>query len=234
MRSKNLMGSLRSRNISEVIIERIVNSIMSGELRRGEKLPSEEEFAERLGVGRSSVREAVKILEAMGIVEIRRADGTYIVDEFKGQMMNPLLLGLLMAEKSTADIVDFRLLVQEMAFSQLLGGSAQRSFDSCLTLIDRIERKPELSLDEHNAHLLAAELCIGEGIANPLVRELHAKTTQISGYSQYQALTRLPEGERLAFATLLRDLVSSLEDRDGERLADLLGHERSLLMNGSK
>ena len=70
-----LMGSLRSRNISQIITERIAASIMNGELRPGQRLPTEDEFAARIGAGKSSVREAIKILEALGVLEIRRGDG---------------------------------------------------------------------------------------------------------------------------------------------------------------
>ena len=234
MHSNNLMGSLRSRNISEVIIDRIVSSIMSGELRRGEKLPAEEEFAERLGVGRSSVREAIKILEAAGIVEIRRADGTYIVDEFKERMMNPLLLGMLMADKSSADIRDFRILVQRMAFGELIGHADESRFDPCIALLDRIEANADLSIDEHNALLLAAESSLGEQIANPLVRALHAKTAQVLAYLQHQALACLPENDRYAFSTLLRNVIAAIESADADELDALLEEERALLTNGIK
>lgn len=61
----------------DAIIE-IKQMIHRGELRPGDRLPPEQELAERLGLSRSSMREAVKALEAMRILDVRRGDGTYV------------------------------------------------------------------------------------------------------------------------------------------------------------
>ena len=55
--------------------------VQSGELRRGERLPSERELCERLGVSRTVVREAIKMLRASGLVKVRLGVGTFIADE---------------------------------------------------------------------------------------------------------------------------------------------------------
>ncbi|MBQ9059108.1 MAG: FadR family transcriptional regulator [Atopobiaceae bacterium] len=234
MGSKGLLNTLRSRNISEVIIDRIVNSILSGELRPGEKLPPEDEFAERLGVGRSSIREAMKILEAMGIVEIRRADGTYIVDEFTEQMMNPLLLGMLMAEKSSEDICEFKLLIQAIAFKEIARCSGFVPFDSCIALLDEIEQGRATDDEQLCSMLSSVELHLAEGIPNPLIRELYKKSVQIAFYLLLQVLQSAPQQTQLSLTTFYRDAIAALESRDEKLLRELLEHERSLLLSGIK
>ncbi|MBO2449505.1 FadR family transcriptional regulator [Actinomadura barringtoniae] len=64
--------------ISEDVIEKIKAMIISGEIRPGERLPREPDLAERLGVGRNTLREAVRALIAMQILVIKRGDGTYV------------------------------------------------------------------------------------------------------------------------------------------------------------
>jgi GntR family transcriptional repressor for pyruvate dehydrogenase complex len=59
-------------------IEQIKSMIVSGELKPGDRLPPEKELAERLGLSRSSLREAIKALDVIRIVDVRRGDGTYI------------------------------------------------------------------------------------------------------------------------------------------------------------
>lgn len=64
--------------IVESIIEQIVTQIRDGSLHPNEQLPSERQLIDMLGVGRSSVREALKGLDAMGLVEIRPGEGTFV------------------------------------------------------------------------------------------------------------------------------------------------------------
>lgn len=64
--------------LTDAAIERIKQMIMDGELRPGDRLPPERELGERLGLSRNSLREAVKALEVMRVLDVRRGDGTYV------------------------------------------------------------------------------------------------------------------------------------------------------------
>ena len=70
--------NLPKKKTYEVIIEQIEEFFLNGELRLGEKLPSERELASRFGVSRTSVREALQALEIRGSIEIRRGGGSFI------------------------------------------------------------------------------------------------------------------------------------------------------------
>lgn len=59
-------------------IEKVKAMISAGELRPGDRLPPEKELSERLGLSRSSLREAVKALETIRVLDVRRGDGTYV------------------------------------------------------------------------------------------------------------------------------------------------------------
>ena len=64
--------------VTDEAILRIKEMIVSGELRAGERLPREADLAERLGLSRSSLREAVKALSVIRILDVRQGDGTYV------------------------------------------------------------------------------------------------------------------------------------------------------------
>ncbi|MGH3440223.1 MAG: FadR/GntR family transcriptional regulator, partial [Sciscionella sp.] len=72
--------SSRSRQAQQAIQERIKDWILDQELASGDPMPTEAELVERLNVSRNSVREALKALQALGIVEIRHGFGTYVGD----------------------------------------------------------------------------------------------------------------------------------------------------------
>lgn len=64
--------------LTDLAIEKIKEMIQSGELAPGDRLPPEQELSRRLGLSRSSLREAVKALEAIQILDVRRGDGTFV------------------------------------------------------------------------------------------------------------------------------------------------------------
>jgi len=64
--------TVKANRISQNIVEQIRGAILSGELKIGEQLPSEKEFSKHFGVSKSSLREAYRVLEAYGLLEIRQ------------------------------------------------------------------------------------------------------------------------------------------------------------------
>ena len=64
--------------VTDEAILKIKEMILTGELGPGDRLPPEKELSERLGLSRSSMREAVKALEVIRVLDVRRGDGTYV------------------------------------------------------------------------------------------------------------------------------------------------------------
>ena len=81
---KKLLGSR--------IEEQLIEYIQEEPIPVGEKIPNEFELAEKFGVGRSTIREAVKGLVARGMLEVRRGSGTYVISSYPAEE-DPLGLG---------------------------------------------------------------------------------------------------------------------------------------------
>ena len=111
MNPESMFASLPKGNISDVIVERITQQLISGELQPGDKLPTELEFCDQLGVSRNVVREAIKILVALGVVEIRRAEGTFIVEEYTQRLLNPMIYGLILTDRNMAELLEVNICV---------------------------------------------------------------------------------------------------------------------------
>ncbi|MEW9110236.1 MAG: GntR family transcriptional regulator [Cytobacillus gottheilii] len=95
-----------------VIVKKLREMIAAENLKPGDKLPSERELSERLKVGRSSVREAFRALELLGLIETRRGEGTFIRD-FKGhQLVQVLSTFILQDEKAKKDIKETKFLIE--------------------------------------------------------------------------------------------------------------------------
>jgi len=85
-----IFKEVRSRKVSEEIANQIKSLITEGSLRPGEKLPPEREMADMLGVGRSSLREAINTLETLGFIEIKKRKGNFVKGIESTLSMDPL------------------------------------------------------------------------------------------------------------------------------------------------
>jgi len=88
---------------SDIVVEYVKDAIRSGKYHYGDKLPSEAELADELGVGRSSLREGMNILRAVGLVETRRGDGSYIDNKTEENFIE--VLGLKSGSTSTEFLI---------------------------------------------------------------------------------------------------------------------------------
>lgn len=100
-------------SVVDWVVDQIIQAIINGDLKPGERLPSETELVEQMGVGRNSIREAIKILSAYGILELRRTEGNYIRQGFSPKLLNPLIYGAILNQKSNKDLMDLRRILEK-------------------------------------------------------------------------------------------------------------------------
>jgi GntR family transcriptional regulator, transcriptional repressor for pyruvate dehydrogenase complex len=74
------LGSIRRLSVSDEVVNSLLTSIASGQFEPGERLPTEPELARQLGVGRTSIREAIARLRVLGALEVRRGLGTFVTE----------------------------------------------------------------------------------------------------------------------------------------------------------
>lgn len=91
---------------TDQVVERIKLAVRHGELSLGDRLPNESIMAEQLGVGRSTLREAIKILTAFGVVESRQGAGTYIVDKSAQNFFE--FMGFFPSEENDVNYLELR------------------------------------------------------------------------------------------------------------------------------
>lgn len=99
---------IKTKRIYEEIMEQLKDMISRGELKQGQKLPPERELAESLGVSRASVREALTALEAIGILDIRPGEGTFVRETSVSATFAPLAMVLEMEQNSMSQLMEVR------------------------------------------------------------------------------------------------------------------------------
>ena len=101
-------GQIKKVNVGQETFKIILKMIMSGKWKQGEKIPSENEFKDMLGVSRHTVRSALNNLQMLGMVETRQGDGNYIKFIGIGLYMDFLIPYLFINEENINTIMEFR------------------------------------------------------------------------------------------------------------------------------
>jgi GntR family transcriptional repressor for pyruvate dehydrogenase complex len=167
-----IFQSIDRSNIVDSIISQFQVALMNGELRPGQRLPSESELCRHLGVGRSTLREAVKALTTIGVLEVRRGDGTYVNRQITPGAIMPLLFAILVESESPKHLQEFRFIFENGYFKLLAQRGKEEDFAAIKAAIDKMDdyiaaggNDPEvlarLDLDFHMAAV--------ESIQNPLI-----------------------------------------------------------------
>lgn len=103
-----MYAPIQNKNNYQYIVDQIKQMILNEELTVGDHLPAERELSEMYQVSRASVREALKALEVMGLLESRQGGGTFIVNKLKEQMSDNLSLLFVLDHCSVRDLANLR------------------------------------------------------------------------------------------------------------------------------
>jgi GntR family transcriptional repressor for pyruvate dehydrogenase complex len=103
---------IKSTRIYEEIVRQVKTMIAEGRLKGGDRLPPERDLAEKFVVSRTSVREALRALESLGLVEIRAGEGTFIREVSIDALVEPLALLMASQREATGELFEARRLLE--------------------------------------------------------------------------------------------------------------------------
>jgi GntR family transcriptional regulator, transcriptional repressor for pyruvate dehydrogenase complex len=98
----------RRKSPAEEVTQQLLTYLLSGQVAPGTRMPSERTLAERLGVGRSAVREAIKSLSLLGLLDVRQGSGAYLSGGASDLLPKVLEWGLMLGEPAMRDIIELR------------------------------------------------------------------------------------------------------------------------------
>ena len=104
----NLFEASKRESAVDIVVNSIMQLLMERRLKPGDKLPNELEISEGLGVSRGSVREAMKILSAFGLVDIRVGNGTYVCETPGNELIDSLLFSFFVSNPDISNLYEFR------------------------------------------------------------------------------------------------------------------------------
>lgn len=210
-------------SLVEEIIDSVKQEIVAGRLVRGQRLPSELELAERFQVGRGAVREAMKTLQAIGVVTIERGNGTHIVDRPSDELLSPLIFALLLEAPVAGELVELREMFQ-VAYSQLAARqvttadwarieAAQARFER---YADDRERDPGL----HTELDLAFHFAVLDATHNPLIVKIGRAVEELY-HGTIRRTLQTHEGPSTGI-TGHRDIIAAIRDGNPETIRQVV------------
>lgn len=150
---KGLLVSLKRISLSDHVAEEIKARIMRGELKEGDRLPSHDLLSQELGVSRTTLREGLKNLALMGILEMKPRRGTHIKSPRPSSFMYNLAPTLLMDRPTVTELMDARLALEVATVTR----ACKNANPSDLEEMERLIREMEGCLRTQN-HARFSEL----------------------------------------------------------------------------
>jgi GntR family transcriptional repressor for pyruvate dehydrogenase complex len=114
---------MRRSTLSEDIADRLIASILSGKYKFGDKLPPERDLARYLAVGRPTVREAIRRLAVIGLLEVRPGEGTFVVNHHADFVAKAFGWAVLLDPRTAQEVVETRIAIE----AEIAGLAASRA-----------------------------------------------------------------------------------------------------------
>ena len=109
---KTSLRAVEKKRAYEDIVQQVLTLIENGKLKRGDQLPSERELTETFKVSRTTVREAIRTLESMKLLQCRQGNGTYVLASSEEALIQPLAAALFNANDDIRDIFYIRKIIE--------------------------------------------------------------------------------------------------------------------------
>ncbi|MGE6258420.1 FadR/GntR family transcriptional regulator [Heyndrickxia sporothermodurans] len=210
---------IQAKKIYEQVADELVDMIRGGKLKPGEKLDSVQQLAENFSVGRSAIREALTSLRAMGLIELRQGEGTFVRKFDASDITYPIVQAILMNNEDIVHLLEVRKILETGAVI----AAAQKHTNEDLENMEKalLEMKKATVNEELGEQAdLAFHLAIVNSTHNPLLISLMShvsdlmvqsmeETRKIWLYSKVSALEVLYEQHKR--------ILDCIEKRDAEQ-----------------
>ena len=219
------LTSLKKESVVQSVINRLTDGMRNGELKPGDKIPTEPELAESLGVARSSIREAIKILTYLGVLESKRHEGTFVCNGFEESMIDPMVYGIILNKDSFENLMELR----EMTEAGMMRLAIKNHTEDEIRELEEILSEMKNILSEEGEATIAdffeADDRFHDKIAemgkNPMADKINRVVRTLTYAVRYETVSSMitnGKGEELLEAHVV--LLDAIKNGDYEVLSD--------------
>jgi DNA-binding FadR family transcriptional regulator len=204
----NMLSPLAYQDRHVLIQNRLKEYIIRNKLKPGDRLPSEETLSEQLGVSRTAVREALRGLEALGILESQHGVGRVVLPFSFSPILENLSYGLVFHDYSILQITEIRKALDAYFVERAMENLKERDIETLSEIVERMQERTEAGEDmereDHSFHELLYRRC-----DNPLALQLFEITWQVrlAALNRSMALREMPPGTVSEHRAILEAIV---------------------------
>jgi len=216
-----VLDSSQERKVYEEILLHIHQIVQERNLRVGDKLPSERELSELLGAGRSSVREALRALELLGLIETRRGEGTFLKHYRHNRLIDILGFFILQDGKSKKDLIEMRRMLELDAVRLACRRATDKHFEEMERILaaaeERVARGEVPAEEDYQFHRV-----ICRSSRNSILHRIWAPLVEYSNSVRVESLSR--EGRAKAAVQEHREIMAAIRAGDVQVAVEKMRH----------
>ena len=215
-RNNERLKGKRQLSAVEQVIKEIKKMILENGLRIGDKIPNEFELSTMFGKSRGCIREAVKILDAYGVLEVRRGDGTYVRGSASDGLFDAQFFRIIALGTKLSDLIQLRQILE----TGIICAVIDQVDDQDVRALRDIAREHEetirrgASIDELIAEDLRFHANLAEITGNDVLRNVYANMLDL--FTPYIQYSYVQQSETSEFSVLEHHelIIRAVEERD--------------------
>jgi GntR family transcriptional regulator, transcriptional repressor for pyruvate dehydrogenase complex len=230
--AKPIYRAVRTARLFEQIVEQVEESILSGQLKPGDQLPAERDLAQRFGVSRTAVREAVKTLREKGLVEAYSGKGTFVTNGTSQAIRQSLdLMVRINQQEGLQHLAELRQVLEP----EIAARAALRIDEQLMITMRDAVAIMEQHLDDPDAYVeadLDFHLALAEAVGNPLILSLLDSIVGLLREQRSRIFNVKGGPERGQFHH--KRILAAIEKRDAEKAREAMrAHLNQVLADSS-
>lgn len=216
-----MQKSLRGPALTEAVRDHVKQYILDQNLKEGDPLPTESQLAQELGVGRSSVREAIKALQSLGIVEIRHGQGLFVRAYNMDSIFENFSFGMRYDQTTLKEWLQIRIWLESAIIEESIQNLTPEALEELEQILEEWERRiaadqPHVSLDERFHKVLFS------GLKNQTLEDFLRVFWIV--YKNLEIVTNLAPSyeEKLSTLEEHRQMLEGIKQGDSQRVVECL------------
>jgi GntR family transcriptional repressor for pyruvate dehydrogenase complex len=215
------MGLIKKKKLADEVIDAIKRMIQSGELKEGDRLPNQTEFAAQLGVSRTSLREAFNTLCVLGVLEQRQGFGTIVKSRFSALYADQLSAPFIADEKATLELLEARQFIEIGAARLAAKNATQDQIKEMRILIEEMAKAgKEGNTQKLSEQDIVFHFLIAQATGNRVMIHLLANIRGLMEKFMHEAFLVLHDEKR--YLKDHRALYQAIKNKDSKKASSLM------------
>ncbi len=219
--------TIKRSSTSELVMKEILESIKSGDLKPGDKLPPERELTKMFGVGRSTLREAISALVLVGYLEVIQGRGTFLRKDFQPANLSAMELSDIQTAASIIDLVEVREILEcnavKLATRRAKSDDIRLIIDALAKMKETVDDYKRFSDHDFNFHIALAQ-ATGNNMILEMMKLIVNKVHE--QYDRFNPKT-LFQTEKAVFTA--EQIVASITNGEAEKAAGFMRDHLNLV-----